>query len=366
MPKISVVLPVYNGMKYIREAIDSIIEQTMTDWELIIVNDCSTDSTLDIINKYVDCDRRIQVINNATNQRLPRSLNIGFSHAKGDFLTWTSDDNIFDKKAFEIMSRYLEENPIEVFVCAKMDFISDDPKLINVTSIEYDDKNMCVGNCVGACFMYKKEVMASVGEYNTEFFLVEDYEYWMRILFHYKNLGYINQVLYHYRCHSESLTATRYRDIQVMDAKLHSLYMKKICDFIPEERDFLCRIYFRIVATVGYNFDLYKLVKFYVPELCIVNDGQAKGRLIVYGAGNIGKKFVENNREQVIAFADKDEKKIGTCISGIKVISLEEMKKQSNKACVIVASGINYTYSMIKTIFDLGINNCYICMDYWN
>ena len=64
MPKISVVLPVYNGMKYIEESIESILHQTLIDWELIIVNDCSTDSTSDIINRYADLDKRISVINN--------------------------------------------------------------------------------------------------------------------------------------------------------------------------------------------------------------------------------------------------------------------------------------------------------------
>lgn len=366
MPKISVVLPVYNGMKYIGESIDSILDQTFTDWELIIVNDCSTDSTLSIVNEYVNRDERIQVINNPTNQRLPHSLNIGFTHAKGDFLTWTSDDNIFDKKAFEIMKRYFEENPVEVFVCAKMDYISDEFKYMNITSEEYDNKKMCVKNCVGACFMYKKEVITSVGEYDANLFLVEDYEYWLRILFHYKNIGYINQVLYHYRRHSESLTATRYRDIQVMDAKLHSIYMKKICDLIPTEQDLLCRIYFRIVATIGYNAELFDMIKGYVPELSIVNGGQIEGRMIVYGAGNIGKKFAKINKNSVLAFADRDTKKIGTSIGGIKVISLEEMKNQANKAGIIVAAGLNYTYSMIKTVFDLGIQKCYVCVDYWN
>ena len=366
MPKISVVLPVYNGMEYIQESIESVLNQTLIDWELIIVNDCSTDSTPDIINHYADLDKRIRVINNLTNQKLPCSLNIGFSYANGEYLTWTSDDNIYENNAFEIMSGYLDENPLEVLVCTKMDYISDNAKYKGATSEDYSNAKMCLGNCIGASFMYKREVLSVIGEYNTNLFLVEDYDYWLRILFHYKSIGYIDKVLYHYRQHSGSLTSTRYREIQIKDAELHSRYMKDICDLIAEKKEYLCQIYFRIVATIGYNHKLYHLVKEYVPELCIVRNGQWKGKLIVYGAGCIGQKFVDKNRKNVIAFADRDKKKVGTCINGIYVISLNEMKRKSEVASVVVTSGLNYTYSMLKTVFDLGILDCYVYTDDWN
>lgn len=366
MPKISVVLPVYNGMKYIEESIESILHQTLIDWELIIVNDCSTDSTSDIIKRYADLDKRISVINNSTNQKLPRSLNIGFSYANGEYLTWTSDDNIYENNAFEIMSNYLDENPLEVLVCTKMDYISDNAKYKGVTSEDYSNAKMCLDNCIGASFMYKREVLGVLGEYNTNFFLVEDYEYWLRILFHYKSIGYINKVLYHYRQHAGSLTSTRYREIQIRNAELHSMYMRNICDLIPAEKEYLCRIYFRIVATIGYSHKLYHLVREYVPELCIVKNGQCKEKMIVYGAGCIGRKFAEKNKKNIIAFADRDEKKVGACINGIYVISLNEMKNKSKVANIVITSGLDYTYSMLKAVFDLGISDCYVYTDDWN
>ncbi len=78
MPKVSIVLPTYNGEKYIRESVESIINQSFTDWELIIVDDCSTDHTAMIVDQYASEDFRIKVIHNKKNQKLPQSLNIGF------------------------------------------------------------------------------------------------------------------------------------------------------------------------------------------------------------------------------------------------------------------------------------------------
>ena len=89
---ISIVLPVYNGEQYIDKAVESIIGQTYKNWELILVNDCSTDHTLEILEEYAGKDVRIRIINNTHNLKLPASLNVGFENAKGRYLTWTSDD----------------------------------------------------------------------------------------------------------------------------------------------------------------------------------------------------------------------------------------------------------------------------------
>lgn len=87
MPEISIVLPTYNGERYLKQSIESILGQTYTDWELIVVNDCSTDSTQEIIDFYRKKDTRIRTIFNCTNQKLPESLNIGFREAKGEYFT---------------------------------------------------------------------------------------------------------------------------------------------------------------------------------------------------------------------------------------------------------------------------------------
>ena len=84
---VSIILPTYNGEAYIAQSIESILSQTYKKFELIIVNDCSTDHTLEIIQRYKEKDARIRVINNIVNKKLPCSLNIGFSDARGDYLS---------------------------------------------------------------------------------------------------------------------------------------------------------------------------------------------------------------------------------------------------------------------------------------
>ena len=118
MPKVSIVLPTYNGEKFIKESIESVLNQTFEDWELIIVDDCSTDGTLEIIKEYLKKDYRIHLIHNETNRKLPLSLNIGFRKSMGEYLTWTSDDNIYHADAIEKMFLYLEDHAKEQMVCA--------------------------------------------------------------------------------------------------------------------------------------------------------------------------------------------------------------------------------------------------------
>ena len=98
---VSIIMPSYNTGKFIKETINSVLNQTYNNWELIIVDDCSTDDTLSIANKYSSMDKRIHVIHNEVNKKLPASLNIGFRRAEGKYLTWTSDDNMYVSDALK-------------------------------------------------------------------------------------------------------------------------------------------------------------------------------------------------------------------------------------------------------------------------
>lgn len=130
---VSIVLPVYNGEKFLKQSIESVLKQTHKNLELIIVNDCSTDNSLSIANSFEKQDPRVKVISNQVNQKLPESLNIGFRNANGDYYTWTSDDNWYEPTAIEDMLNYLLEKNDKDMVCADMTVIhEDDHALDNV------------------------------------------------------------------------------------------------------------------------------------------------------------------------------------------------------------------------------------------
>ena len=134
--KVSIVLPVYNGEQFLSLSIESVLSQTYQNWELIIVNDCSTDNSPAIMEKYVEKDPRIRIIHNAENQKLPESLNIGFRAARGDYFTWTSDDNMYKPDAIETMVSVLDTHPECGLVYCDMDYIDNQGKITSGTSFE--------------------------------------------------------------------------------------------------------------------------------------------------------------------------------------------------------------------------------------
>src|SRR5690606_22425727 len=107
-PFVSIVLPTYNGARYLAQSIESCINQTYTQWELIIVDDASTDDTPAIISHYVQLDSRIRTVRHSTNRKLPAALNTGFDMARGEYFTWTSDDNYYRPEALGVMVAFLE------------------------------------------------------------------------------------------------------------------------------------------------------------------------------------------------------------------------------------------------------------------
>ena len=237
MPKVSIVLPTYNGEKYIKESIESILSQTLTDWELIIVNDCSKDTTASIISEYASEDDRIKIITNEQNQKLPESLNIGFRQACGEYLTWTSDDNMYKPQALKTMADYLDSNQECPMVCTAMDVIDADGVYL-YTMTDYSDEKMLYTNCVGACFMYRYEVMKKIGDYDNDKFLVEDYDYWLRIYSRFR-MKHICESLYMYRFHEASLTSTRQEQIMERTYALKKEYLSCATEKLDKKRLYL-------------------------------------------------------------------------------------------------------------------------------
>ena len=261
-PLVSIVLPTYNGEKYLSQAINSCINQTYKNIELIVVNDASTDSTPQIIESFRKSDSRIRIISNKTNKKLPESLNIGHRAAKGEFITWTSDDNLYLEQAIETLVINLKRNPEIDIVYSNFQFIDESDKTIS-NKLLPEHYNLINNNCIGACFLYKKNVFEKLKGYDVNLYLAEDYDFWIRASeqFKFKNIPSIE---YKYRIHKLSLTETQKERITLATADTR---LKNIQIFDKYPREYKIRLYSSLISHFSAHNNSQVVLKLYFKLL---------------------------------------------------------------------------------------------------
>lgn len=217
---VSVVLPVFNGEKYLDEAIASVLQQTYDSIELIIVNDGSVDATEEIILKFKN--PQIKYIRHNENKGLPAALNTGFAAAGGEYYTWISHDNIMLPDFIRTAAEELEANKAAAMVYGNMRLIDESGGILRgkgwfehpplsgsvILPQSVMQLNDVANNTIGAAFLYRANAAALLGGYDVRRFGIEDYDYWMRMneVFDIVHMQ-CGEPLYLYRFHSGSLTA---------------------------------------------------------------------------------------------------------------------------------------------------------------
>lgn len=207
MPKVSVVMSVFNGESFLRLAIDSILNQTWSDLELIIVNDGSTDGSASVITSYAD--ERIVFLDNGENKGLIYSLNKGIASASGKFIARMDADDIALPKRLENQVKFLESNA-DISICGSAIYHLIGDKLIKKSAYLIHDEIICwmLFNCsiVHPTLMFRSEVLKNEEViFDNSFPHAEDYELWSRLLFKYK-LASLDEPLLKYRIHANQVT----------------------------------------------------------------------------------------------------------------------------------------------------------------
>jgi glycosyltransferase involved in cell wall biosynthesis len=204
-PAVSVLIPTYNQAAYLPAAIESVLQQTWSDLELIVVNDGSTDQTRRVLRRF-ESEPRIR-ITHQENKKLPGALNTGLRQARGEFLTWTSSDNLMLPTMLETLVKALRLNPEVSLVYADWELINRDANVLGVIrTLDYDPYLLMRTNYINACFLYRRICQDEVGFYNANYLHVEDWEYWLRLSERFQMM-HVPQVLYQYRVHPDSLTS---------------------------------------------------------------------------------------------------------------------------------------------------------------
>lgn len=206
LPKISVILATYNNEKYIREAIESILKQTYSNFELIVIDDASTDKTGEIINSIID--KRIIYLRNKKNQGPPYSINRGIDIAKGDYIARLDGDDISMPTRLEEQLKYMELNK-DISICGciwkefgrsnNLNILPEDTQSLKVNSLFYSPL------AHSSWFIRRSVIFDNNIKYNNSFKTAQDYEFIYRILKNHK-IACVQKVLLLYRVHPQSIT----------------------------------------------------------------------------------------------------------------------------------------------------------------
>lgn len=232
---VSVIIPIYNAEKYIRESIGSVLNQTYPNLEIIAVNDGSTDSSLKILEEYSD---KIQIISKQ-NGGTASALNLGIKNMKGEWFKWLSaDDGLYPNAIEELISEAEKLQDKKNILYSNYDIIDSEGKVIkqfvepNYNELKIFEINSIlldhyVGN--GTTSLIHKSAFDQFGLFDEDIGFAEDYELWLRLcVLHNFRLHLVPKILAKYRVHETQLTKAKYGKALANSRKIRNMILEKL------------------------------------------------------------------------------------------------------------------------------------------
>jgi len=277
-PLLTVVMPTYNGEKYISEAIDSVLNQTFENFELLIINDGSVDNTIKIISSYKD--ERIRLIDLEENKGIAYCRNLGLREALSEFLTWTDCDDLNLPTRFEKQLDFLQNN-LDFGGCGTWLSRFKEGKIYYVTKAYENPKTIKAALLFKPASIPNATAMLRLSEirrnnlwYDEELKISEDYDFIFRCSRHLK-FSNIQEVLYMYR-DSETSIMKKFedQDSATFDI-LKKVYIKTLgtLDILPTDREL--RIHYEICSSKIFSeFREYEDCYFWLEKIKLANDSK--------------------------------------------------------------------------------------------
>ena len=253
---VSVIMSVYNGEAYLAEAIESIINQTFQNWELIVINDCSTDSTAQILADFAQKDARVKVHPNEVNLRLPTSLNKAISLCSGKYIARMDADDISLPGRLEKQYKFMEENPdVSLSSCRFM-------TVKNGVYASGGAGGRCDSDAIKAMLLVanpilhpgviaKAEVMKEFC-YDTTLTCTEDLELWTRLAMANHKMKILPECLLIYRLHDKQITSTTLERQHTEVLKIQQKYYSSLLQAMDEDMQkfYISGVYFKENASI--------------------------------------------------------------------------------------------------------------------
>lgn len=238
MPSVSVILPVYNTENYIRESVESILAQSLTDFELIIINDASTDNTLKILQEFTD--PRIRLVNNEINLHVVRSLNKGIDLASGEFIARMDADDIAHPNRFEAQIKFLQENP-DIDICATWVHTFGEKDYSHKPDVGHEEIKaalLFLNLIIHPSVMFRRRSFSKNGlKYDESFNNAEDYGLWVEAIDILK-FGMVPEVLLEYRVHNNNVSVhkdSNWSVIRDINYRVYTTLLNRLGVSVKEE-----------------------------------------------------------------------------------------------------------------------------------
>lgn len=265
-PCISVIIPVYNAEKYIAQCLDSILNQTFQDFEAIVVDDGSTDGSVEICRKYAKQDNRIKFIGKS-NGGVSSARNVALAHANGKYVTFLDADDMFYPDCMEQCYGILEANQLDllqfslsrVYDKLRKKELLQDIKVYN--SAEFFNLRHNVS--AGANFIRRTTILENSIKFNETIKLAEDQLFILNVIKHSRRLAIIPSVLYYYRTNENSATHTS-KDDDVLQT-CSALYTEKMThpEFAHQLDNTILNLTISIVAHSRNKTNIKRIAQFY-------------------------------------------------------------------------------------------------------
>lgn len=271
MSKVSVIVPVYNAEKYLREAIESVLNQTYTDFELLLINDRSTDKSREICEEYSKKDERIILLENDTENHGPGpTRNIGLDNATGDFIYFMDADDWIDKTLLETCIDRMRETNADI-VQVGVEYVWNDGKglfkqyhngncLITREDIKKDFLKFWNENSIMLWQQFfKRETIRGIRFENI--MNGEDVCYVADALFNTLVIAYVQKALYHYRC-IEGSTCHRWVEDTIESLEKQFNHQKKYLNSFNGKIE---KTAYSLLAYGCYMWEIYQLTAYFCP-----------------------------------------------------------------------------------------------------
>ena len=352
-PAISVVMSVYNSATYLKDAIESILDQTFEDFEFIIIDDGSTDNSVDIIKSYKD--RRIVFLQNYKNIGLAKSLNKGISIARGKYIARMDADDISVQDRLKVQIDFINSNDTDI-VFSTISFIDENNKelgywVLDANNINLDDiyATLPYSNCLAHPTMMAKRNIIRNYRYDETLDKAQDYNLWLRLLANKYRFSKINIPLVKYRLHNKSVTASSNSGIEGLKKNIKVKHRFVIDEIIKKRTiDSFRSSVLRSLFGDSVSFIKHKLLYSFVYYF---------KKLLIYGGKICGSVYSSKINTHIFFFFPYYH------MGGAEKVHLDIVGVVKNENPVVVfnyESKNNFFYDKFKSISEVVDQNRYL------